>query len=222
MDTDPEKREGSERAGAVGGTPAEKALLSATAGLDRDQLLRWLGDAAKLWLAHDGLWFRTVEEARGLEEAVRLDERAMGAWSAGEARRVAARLGLPSAGGLDALDRALRARLYALLNEQEIRREHAQGREQLVFTMRTCRVQDARDRQGLAPFPCRQVGLAEYREFARVIDPRLKVTCRFCPPDERPADAWCSWMFTVEETVRQPDAEEGETVRQPDAARRSL
>lgn len=178
-------------------TPADEALLAATAGLTREELVRWLGDAAKLWLAHDGLWFRSVEKAGGLEEAIKLDEEAMAAWSGGEGKRIAERLGLPPGGGLETLDRALRARLYSLLNRQEIRREG----DRLVFTMQTCRVQDARNRQGLAPFPCRSVGLLEYREFARAIDPRLEVTCRHCPPEKTPAGAWCSWEFTVKEWI---------------------
>ncbi len=173
--------------------PAEEALLAATAGLTRDDLVRWLGDAAKLWLAHDGLWFRAVEGARGLGEAVELDEQAMAAWSAGEARRIGERLGLPRYGGLDSLERALHARLYALLNRQDIRHEV----DRLVLTMRTCRVQDARNRQGLPPFPCRSVGLREYQEFARAVDSRLKVTCRHCPPGELPVGSWCAWEFTV-------------------------
>ncbi|MBC7342070.1 MAG: hypothetical protein H5U02_06430, partial [Clostridia bacterium] len=35
-----------------------------------------LADAAKLWLAHDGLWFQAVERTFGLEAAIRLDEEA--------------------------------------------------------------------------------------------------------------------------------------------------
>jgi hypothetical protein len=172
---------------------ADGALLDATAGLSRDQLVGWLGDAAKLWLAHDGLWFRAVEDAGGLEEAIRRDEAAMSGWTVLEAKRIRERLGLPFGGGLGALEAALKARLYALLNRQSIRREG----ERLIFTMHTCRVQDARDRQGLAPFPCRSVGLAEYAGFAATIDPRLAVTCRHCPPDQTPAGEWCSWEFSV-------------------------
>jgi len=174
---------------------AEEALRAATEGLGREELVRWLGDAAKLWLAHDGLWFRAVEDAHGLEEAIRLDERAMAAWTAIEARRVLERLGLEPGGGLEALEAALRSRLYALLNRQEVRREGTR----LVFTMKTCRVQDARSRQGLAPFPCRSVGLVEYAEFARAVDPRFKVRCRHCPPGETPPGEWCSWEFELAE-----------------------
>ncbi len=173
--------------------PAEEALLKATEGLSREELRAWLADAAKLWLAHDGLWFRAVEESRGMDEAVRRDEEAMAAWTVIEARRIKERLGLPSEGGLDALEKALRARLYALLNRQEIRREG----DRLIFTMKTCRVQDARNRKGLPPFPCRSVGILEYAGFARTIDPRLEVRCRHCPPEPTPEGEWCSWEFVL-------------------------
>ncbi len=174
-------------------SPADAALRQATAGLSRDELVAWLGDASRLWLAHDGLWFRAVEDKWGLEEAIDRDAVAMSAWSAGEARRIKERLGLPAAGGLDALDRALRGRLYALLNTQEIRREG----DCLIFTMKTCRVQDARNRQGLAPFPCRSVGILEYESFAKTIDKGLVVRCRHCPPDRLPPGEWCSWEFSL-------------------------
>lgn len=174
-------------------SPAEEALAAATGGLSREELLAWLGDAAKLWLAHDGLWFRAVEETYGMDKAIALDREAMGAWTAIEAGRIVDRLGLGEGGGLEALDRALRARLYAVLNRQEIRCEDSR----LVFTMKTCRVQDARRRRGLAPFPCKDVGLAEYAGFAAVIDPRVRVSCRQCPPDDLAPGEWCSWEFNL-------------------------
>jgi len=176
-------------------TLADQALAEATAGLSRNDLLRWLGDASKLWLAHDGLWFRAVEKASDLEEAILRDGEAMAAWTVIEAKRVMDRLGLAPGGGLPALETALRARLYALLNRQEIRREG----DRLIFTMLTCRVQDARNRQGLPPFPCREVGLLEYAGFARTIDPGLEVICRHCPPGDLPPGAWCSWEFHLRE-----------------------
>jgi len=41
--------------------------------------------------------------------------------------------------------------------------------DRLVFRMRRCRVQEARERQGLTPFPV-TIGLVEYGGFARTID----------------------------------------------------
>ena len=44
--------------------------------LDKETLVDLLEDAAKNWLAHDGLWFQAVEKAHGMEMALELDRQA--------------------------------------------------------------------------------------------------------------------------------------------------
>jgi hypothetical protein len=90
----------------------------------------------------------------------------------------------------------LRHRLYARLNVQDVT-ERSDRRA--VFVMRDCRVQSARARKGLPDFPCKPVGLVEYAEFARAIDPRIETRCITCPPDAHAADVWCAWEFTIPE-----------------------
>lgn len=164
------------------------------ADLSKEQLLQLLADAAKRWLAHDGLWFQAVEGAHGLDEAIRLDAEAWERFTAIEAKRIKEFLGLPNDGGLDALAQALKFRLYALVNRQETIRI---DEKTLVFRMNACRVQEVRIRKGLPDFPCKSVGLVEYAGFARAIDPRIKTRCVACPPDEHPAEYWCAWEFTI-------------------------
>ena len=154
--------------------------------MSREELLGWLQDAARLWLAHDGLWFQAVERASGLETAIARDAEAWERFTVLEARRIMHRLALTSGGGLDALARALDHRLYALLNRQETERP---APDRLVFRMQECRVQSARERKGLPDFPCKQVGLVEYAGFARTIDPRIETRCLCCP--SRTTE--CSW-----------------------------
>jgi hypothetical protein len=165
------------------------------ADLDKETLLGLLRDAALNWLTHDGLWFRAVEETFGMEAAIRLDKMAWAQFTVIEARRIIKRLNLPANGGLEALALALRFRLYARINEQAIVELNSR---RCVFEMRTCRVQEARQRQGLPDFPCREVGLVEYSGFAQTIDPRITTRCLFCPPDPHPAEAWCRWEFRLE------------------------
>ncbi|MEW6364556.1 MAG: DUF6125 family protein [Acidobacteriota bacterium] len=159
----------------------------------REMLARWLEDAAKLWLAHDGLWFQAVESMGGLEAAVKCDAEAWSRFSPLEAKRIMERLEMAPGGGLPTLAQALRARLYSLLNEDEIALE--QGR--LVYTMKRCRVQEARRRKGLADFPCKSVGIVEYTTFAHTIDPRIRTQCLACPPEPHDGDFYCSWEFTM-------------------------
>lgn len=167
--------------------------------LTKEQLLDLLTDAAKRWLAHDGLWFLNVEARRGLEEAIRIDEAAWEQFTVLEAKRIMDFLDLRPGGGLDALERALKFRLYALVNRQEAVRV---DENTLVFRMNACRVQEARKRKGLPDFPCKSVGLIEYSGFARTIDPRIKTRVLACPPDEHPEEYYCAWEFTLTDSWR--------------------
>jgi len=123
-----------------------------------------------------------------------LDAKAWEKFTELEAKRIMKRINLPEGGGIPALVQALRLRLYAHINVQEIS-EVTAGR--LVFRMSSCRVQEARERQGLAPFPCKPVGIVEYGGFARTIDPRIETRCLTCPPDPRAENTWCAWEFIL-------------------------
>jgi hypothetical protein len=162
--------------------------------LSREELQELLKDAALNWLAHDGLWFRAVEERYGLETAIALDQKAWEQFTVIEAKRIMKRLKMEPGGGIRALVKALSFRLYAYINEQEIVEADD---AHCVFRMKTCRIQEARVRQGLTDFPCKAVGLVEYAGFAKTIDPRIGTRCLVCPPDLHPADTWCAWEFTL-------------------------
>ena len=164
--------------------------------LNRDQLEELLTDFAKRWLAHDGLWFQQVEQAYGIEEAIRLDVSCWERFTVIEARRIMTLLGLEPGGGLAALREALQYRLYNFVNEQEIIEKDVNT---LIFCMKDCRVQSARKRKSMPDFPCRPVGLVEYSGFARTIDPRIQTKCLYCPPDEHPEDSYCAWEFILHE-----------------------
>ncbi|MFB0565185.1 MAG: DUF6125 family protein [Candidatus Aminicenantaceae bacterium] len=161
----------------------------------KEDLIDLLQDASKNWLSNDGLWFRVVENKFGLEAAVELDRKAWEQFTVIEAKRIMKRLNMEPGGGIPALAQALKFRLYAYINVQEIK-ELSDTR--CVFRMNSCRVQEARKRQGLTDFPCKSVGIVEYSGFAKTIDPRIKTTCLACPPDPHPPDVWCEWEFRLE------------------------
>ena len=171
-----------------------KSLPRRPEDLSREQLLEYARDLSKRWLAHDGLWFLAVEDEFGIDTALELDRRAWEKFTVLEAKRIMRLLGIEQGGGLDALEVALNFRLYANINEQSIERPDERS---LLFTMKTCRVQEARKRKGLPDFPCKPVGLVEYANFAKTIDERIRTECVFCPPDEHPEDAFCRWMFRI-------------------------
>jgi hypothetical protein len=162
---------------------------------DKEQLIDMLEDAAKNWLAHDGVWFQAVEGSYGLEKAIQLDGEAWERFTVLEARRIMKRHGIAEGGGLQALARALKLRMYAHINEQSTiwLNDHT-----LRFEMNDCRVQSARKRKGLEDFPCKTVGLIEYAGFARTIDSRIQTRCIACPPDPHPETYYCAWEFQIE------------------------
>jgi len=161
--------------------------------LTRDELIALLEVHAKNWLAHDGCWFLAAERRFGMETAIALDTASWNYFSPVEAQRIKDVFHLPEGGGLDALERALGYRLYAAVNRQEAERV---DQRTLRFRMRECRVQQARIRKGLPPFPCKSVGLVEYTRFAETVDPRIETHCVHAPPDAV-TDSVCEWEFRL-------------------------
>jgi hypothetical protein len=162
--------------------------------MTEQQMQVQLAELAKRWLAMDGLWFQAAEKKFGIDVAIELDKEAWRRFSPIEAKRIMSFLGIEPGGGLDALEKCLQYRCYSYINVQEITRP---APDKLVLKMVKCRVQDARHRKNMTPFPCKQVGIIEYTEFARTIDPRIETVCIACPPDEIERDFWCGWEFTL-------------------------
>jgi hypothetical protein len=162
--------------------------------LDKEELIRIIRDDAKNWLAHDGLWFQAIESTHGMDVAIAADRAAWERFTVIEAKRIMERLGIAPGGGIPALLECLKHRLYARLNTQQVTESSA---ERAVFVMRDCRVQSARKRRGLPDFPCKSVGVVEYAEFAKTVDPRIRTRCIACPPDAHADDVWCAWEFTL-------------------------
>lgn len=163
--------------------------------LNKEELIAIIIDDAKNWLAHDGLWFQAVEKSHGMDAAIDADREAWRHFTVIEAKRIMERLGLKPGGGITALMQCLNHRLYARLNLQDCIEVSA---NRVVFRMLDCRVQSARKRKGLADFPCKSVGLVEYAEFARTVDPQIRTNCIACPPDKHPEEYYCAWEFVVE------------------------
>ena len=160
----------------------------------KDELIKIIRMYAKNWLAHDGCWFLAAEKRHGLEEAIQIDKEGWKNFTIVEAKRIMKMVNIQEKSGLEGLERALSYRLYATLNIQEIERISP---TKLIFKMKTCRVQTARERKNLPHFPCKEVGLVEYTGFAKTIDSRIQTKVIACPPDELERDYHCGWEFTI-------------------------
>jgi hypothetical protein len=161
--------------------------------LSREDLMRLVRMYARNWLAHDGCWFLAAEERYGLDAAMELDAKSWERFAVSEAKRIMKEFNIPANGGLEALKRALRLRLYAAINRQEI---ETPNDNTLVFHMVECRVQTTRREKGLPDFPCKPVGLVEFSTFASTVDGRIQTRCLHCPPDPVKG-SYCSWEFTI-------------------------
>ena len=104
------------------------------------ELVGWLSDACKNWLAHDGLWFQAVERRFGMDAAMACDAEAWRRFAAVEAGRVARRLELPEHPGLEGLATALSHRMYSLLNRWELR--WPAGTDALILWSAFCETAD--------------------------------------------------------------------------------
>jgi len=164
--------------------------------LSKEELLDFIPDLAKNWLAHDGLWFLYVEEKYGMESAIELDKKAWEQFTVIEAERIMKRLNIEPNSGIPALIQALKFRLYAFINKQEIVEV---SNKRCVLRMNKCRVQEARKRKGLHDFPCKPVGIVEYSYFAKTIDFRIETNCISCPPDAHPEEYYCAWEFVLQD-----------------------
>ena len=56
-----------------------------------------------------------------------------------------------------------------------------------------------RDVLGIHEYPCKKGDMAIFRKIAEVFNPNMSITCVYAPPDEHPEDAWCEWVFEIEE-----------------------
>ena len=164
--------------------------------LSKEELLELNKIYAKNWLAHDGLWFQSIEEKYGMDMAIDMDREAWRKFTVIEARRLIDFLQLGSTSGINGLKKSLSFRLYSSLNEDDI---VVEGDNVLIYRVKTCRVQHARRKKGLPDFPCKSVGIIEYGLFAKTIDERFETEVLSCPPDITDAEYNCIWKFTLKD-----------------------
>lgn len=163
--------------------------------MTREQLYTLIENCSKNWLAMDGVWFQSVENQYGMEEALKHDAAAWKRFTKIEARRAKEFLGLSDQAGLEGLKKALNLRMYANMNQDSC---EISGNT-LNYKIYDCRVQYARTSKGLGMHPCKSIGIIEYSGFAEEIDPRIKCECVSCYPDMTDPGCSCSWRFILEE-----------------------
>jgi hypothetical protein len=121
--------------------------------LSRQELITLIEIYAKNWLAMDGVWFQSVEKKFGMDEAMEHDENIWRQFTVIEANRIKQFLGLPENSGVEGWQKALKFRLYANINSDEI----TVSGNTVVFRTLDCRVQNARAKKGMPLHPANQL-----------------------------------------------------------------
>ena len=168
--------------------------------MKKEDLLKIIDIYSKNWLALDGVWFQSIEQKLGMDEAIEHDENAWRNFTVIEAGRIKNFLDLSDRPGIEGLKQALRLRIYANINRDEI---IVRGNV-LIYRTLDCRVQNARKRKGMEFHPCKSVGILEYTYFAKTIDDRFSCEAISCFPDIADDTCNCAWKFTLVEEQHLP------------------
>ena len=113
--------------------------------LTREQLVSLLLDDSKNVIAMDGVWFQAIEKEQGMDSAMHFDEEAWKVYTKAEARRIKKFLELEELCGLEGLAQALSYRMVDRPNPSET----IISGNKLIYTIKVCRVQEARIRKGI-------------------------------------------------------------------------
>ncbi len=141
----------------------------------------------------DGLWFLFVEDAHGLEESTRIDGEVWKIMGKVEARRIKQAIDLEGVEPIKALEKMIPFISWLTPDEYEIKSEE----DVLNLKVLRCKPQEERLKGEKKVFQCKEVAEDYFYAFIKEIDSNLKFECLACPPDSKPKDYWCEWVFKI-------------------------
>jgi hypothetical protein len=146
-----------------------------------------------LWRV-DGLYFLGIEKKSGTEAATEIDAGVWETMAEIEAKTLQKMFGVGESSDVPTIIDLLRKSSWAL--DQPLKTIEVNDK-QAVLGIQRCRTQETRLSKGLNEFPCKKVRFGYLKNFAKTLNPNVKVNCLFCPPDKHPKDSWCKWEFVI-------------------------
>jgi len=146
-----------------------------------------------LWRV-DGLYFLGIEAKFGTEAATEIDAWVWETMAKIEAKSLKRMFNVGENPNVATVMNLLRKSSWAL--DQPFKTVEINPKK-AVLSIDKCRTQEARLKKGLNEFPCKKVRYGYLRNFAKTLNPNMKVKCLICPPDKHPPNLWCKWEFTL-------------------------